>query len=198
MCNGIPEAGQHIQARTLKAYALGTVERNRAIPNVPTSKEAGLPEFQAAPWFALFAPKGTPQAIRDMLSESAKHAASPPQYRRTPHGCRMIGLTPPPGQKGNELPHVAVEATEAAAPEAAEAATAAARPIAIHATAPWVVAPSQLAMLVGLLFPQSLHPLMPFTARGGRDTNKVHPWNAQLLRSDAEALHLEGSCVLLG
>jgi hypothetical protein len=54
----------------LKAYAVGTVERNPAIPNVPTSKEAGLPEFQAAPWFALFTPKRTPQSVRDMLSDA--------------------------------------------------------------------------------------------------------------------------------
>src|SRR6516225_10574259 len=54
MCDGVPESGSHIQAGMLKAYAVGTAERNPAIPNVPTSKEAGLPEFQAAPWFALF------------------------------------------------------------------------------------------------------------------------------------------------
>ena len=100
MCNGIPEAGQHIQAGTLKAYALGTVERNRAIPDVPTSKEAGLPEFQAAPWFALFAPKGTPQAIRDMLTDTLDKALDDPSVRN-----RILDLgadIPPKATRGQQ------------------------------------------------------------------------------------------------
>src|SRR6516225_6678062 len=78
MCDGVPESGSHIQAGMLKAYAVGTAERNPAIPNVPTSKEAGLPEFQAAPWFALFAPKGTPQSVRDTLSDALDKALDDP------------------------------------------------------------------------------------------------------------------------
>ena len=34
---------------------------------MPTTKEAGLPEFQASAWNALFAPKGTPKPIVDKL-----------------------------------------------------------------------------------------------------------------------------------
>jgi tripartite-type tricarboxylate transporter receptor subunit TctC len=82
MCNGVPETGSHIQAGMLKAYAVGTVERNPAIPNVPTSKEAGLPEFQAAPWFALFTPKRTPQSVRDMLSDALDKALDDPSVRK--------------------------------------------------------------------------------------------------------------------
>jgi len=37
---------------------------------VPTSKEAGLPEFQAQAWNALFAPKDTPQPILDKLTDA--------------------------------------------------------------------------------------------------------------------------------
>jgi tripartite-type tricarboxylate transporter receptor subunit TctC len=79
---GIPEAGPHVQAGTLKAYVLGAAERNAAIPNVPTSKEAGLPEFQASPWFALFAPKGTPQAICEKLSDAIDKALDDPSVRK--------------------------------------------------------------------------------------------------------------------
>ena len=82
MCDGVPESGSHIQARMLKAYAVGTAERNPAIPNVPTSKEAGLPEFQAAPWFALFAPKATPQSVRDTLSDALDKALDDPSVRK--------------------------------------------------------------------------------------------------------------------
>jgi tripartite-type tricarboxylate transporter receptor subunit TctC len=68
MLAGISEVGPQIQGGTVKAYATGAAERNPALPNVPTSKEAGLPEFQASPWFALFAPRGTPRSILDKLT----------------------------------------------------------------------------------------------------------------------------------
>jgi tripartite-type tricarboxylate transporter receptor subunit TctC len=48
-CTLIAEISQHALAGTVKVYAIGTAERNPTLPNVPTSVEAGLPEFQAAP-----------------------------------------------------------------------------------------------------------------------------------------------------
>jgi tripartite-type tricarboxylate transporter receptor subunit TctC len=63
MCDQVVSAVPQIQAGTIKAYAVGTAGRNPALPNIPTSTEAGLPEFQASAWNALFAPKGTPPAI---------------------------------------------------------------------------------------------------------------------------------------
>ena len=100
MCDGIPEAGAHIQAGTLKAFAIGADERNPAIPNVPTSKEAGLPEFRASPWFALFAPKGTPQAVRDQLSDAIDKALDDPSVRK-----RLLdigGDIPPKAGRGQQ------------------------------------------------------------------------------------------------
>jgi|SRR5215470_13236368 len=100
MFNGIPESGPHIQAGTLRAYVIGTAERNPAIPNVPTSQEAGLPEFRSSPWFALFAPKGTPQVVRDKLSDAIDKALDDPSVRR-----RMLeigGAIPPKAARGPE------------------------------------------------------------------------------------------------
>ena len=59
---------------TIKAYAIATEERNPSLPNVPTTKEAGMPEFQASAWNALFAPKGTPKAVVDKLSDALSKA----------------------------------------------------------------------------------------------------------------------------
>src|SRR5439155_13967329 len=56
MCNAIPDVVQQVQSGTLKAYAIGTAARNPAPPNVPTSAEVGLADFQALAWHALFAP----------------------------------------------------------------------------------------------------------------------------------------------
>ena len=41
---------------------------------MPTTAEAGLPEFQTSAWFALFAPKGTPKPILDRLTDALDKA----------------------------------------------------------------------------------------------------------------------------
>jgi tripartite-type tricarboxylate transporter receptor subunit TctC len=63
-----------VLGNTIKAYAIGTPDRNPALPNLPTSKEAGLPDFQASAWNALVAPKDTPKAIVEKLSAALDKA----------------------------------------------------------------------------------------------------------------------------
>ena len=62
--NGLVQGTGH-----LRADAAGD-----ACPDVPTSTEAGLPEFQQQGWNGLFAPKGTPQAIIDKLNAALRTA----------------------------------------------------------------------------------------------------------------------------
>ncbi len=68
MIGSISDFGAHIESGAIKAYASASAERSQALPNVPTSQEAGIPEFQTGSWWALFAPKGTPRPILDALS----------------------------------------------------------------------------------------------------------------------------------
>jgi tripartite-type tricarboxylate transporter receptor subunit TctC len=82
MCATIPEVFQQVQSGTLKAYAVGTAQRNPILPNVPTSKEAGLPAFQASAWNALFAPKGTPKTVLDKLTEALDKALDDETVRK--------------------------------------------------------------------------------------------------------------------
>jgi tripartite-type tricarboxylate transporter receptor subunit TctC len=58
----------HVRAGTLKALAIATTKRSPLLPDVPTSAEQGMPQFDCAPFYALFAPKGTPQDIIDKLA----------------------------------------------------------------------------------------------------------------------------------
>jgi putative tricarboxylic transport membrane protein len=74
MTDQIVNAVPQVLGGTIKAYAIGTAERNPALPNVPTSKEGGLPDFQVSAWNALFAPKGTPKPILDKLSAALDKA----------------------------------------------------------------------------------------------------------------------------
>jgi putative tricarboxylic transport membrane protein len=73
-CGATVDVAPHVLAGALKAYAIAADERSPTLPNVPTTKEAGLPEFKAMPWFALFAPKGTPRPILDKLSDALDRA----------------------------------------------------------------------------------------------------------------------------
>jgi tripartite-type tricarboxylate transporter receptor subunit TctC len=82
MCATIPEVFQQARSGTVKAYAVGTAQRNPTLPNVPTSKEAGLPAFQASAWNALFAPKGTPKTVVDKLTEALDKALDDETVRK--------------------------------------------------------------------------------------------------------------------
>src|SRR5258706_10147154 len=68
MSAAIADAVQQVKGGTIKALAIASPERNQALPEVPTSREAGLPEFEVRGWNALFAPKATPTPILDQLT----------------------------------------------------------------------------------------------------------------------------------
>jgi len=74
MCDQIVNAVPQVQGGTIKAYAIATDKRDASLPNVPTTAEAGLPDFQASAWNALFAPKDTPKEIVASLSAALDKA----------------------------------------------------------------------------------------------------------------------------
>jgi tripartite-type tricarboxylate transporter receptor subunit TctC len=56
-----------IKAGKLKALGYGGSTRSKLLPDLPTVAEAGIPGFEAAIWWGLFAPAGTPKSIVDKL-----------------------------------------------------------------------------------------------------------------------------------
>jgi tripartite-type tricarboxylate transporter receptor subunit TctC len=75
--------------------ALGVAEpvRSRAMPNIPTLREAGVANFSAMSWLAIFAPRGTPDdRIARLNAEIAKIAATPDAQKVL----RAAGLEPAP------------------------------------------------------------------------------------------------------
>jgi tripartite-type tricarboxylate transporter receptor subunit TctC len=70
VCDPILGPLPHVRAGTIKAHAIATTKRHPALPDVPTAAEGGLPEFFAAPFYAVFAPKGTPQPVLDKLVDA--------------------------------------------------------------------------------------------------------------------------------
>jgi tripartite-type tricarboxylate transporter receptor subunit TctC len=59
----------HVKAGKLKAVAVSGESRIKALPQMPTFAEAGLPGFDVKTWNGVLAPAGTPKAIVDRLSE---------------------------------------------------------------------------------------------------------------------------------
>jgi len=62
MCDVISTALPQIEGKTVKAMAVLNRDRTPVLPDLPTAQEAGLSNFEAPGWFALFLPKGTPDA----------------------------------------------------------------------------------------------------------------------------------------
>jgi tripartite-type tricarboxylate transporter receptor subunit TctC len=73
-CPDVFNALPHLRAGTIKAYAISAYARHPILPEVPTSKEAGLPEFQVSIWSGLFVPKATPKPILDKLTGALDQA----------------------------------------------------------------------------------------------------------------------------
>jgi tripartite-type tricarboxylate transporter receptor subunit TctC len=74
MCDQTTNTTKQIKAGTIKAYAVTTPERLAVLPDVPTTKEAGVDGMEFAIWHGLYAPKGTPAEIVDRLSKSLQVA----------------------------------------------------------------------------------------------------------------------------
>lgn len=70
-CDTVSGAVPQVQADTVKALAYFGKTRSPALPNLPTAQEQGLAGFEAYTWNAIFAPKGTPDAIVRKLNEAA-------------------------------------------------------------------------------------------------------------------------------
>src|SRR5262249_11789718 len=70
MFDQVVSATPHILAGAVKPIAVTAPKRAAAIPDVPSSTEAGLPELQTIAWTALFFPKGTPQPIVERVNSA--------------------------------------------------------------------------------------------------------------------------------
>jgi tripartite-type tricarboxylate transporter receptor subunit TctC len=72
----------NIRAGQLRALAVTSAQRAPAAPEIPTVAEAGLPGFEAATWFALVAPVGTPSDVLARLNAEVKRAIALPDVKQ--------------------------------------------------------------------------------------------------------------------
>jgi tripartite-type tricarboxylate transporter receptor subunit TctC len=91
---------QQVQAGGLKAFLIATDKRSPALPDVPTSAEAGLPDFKVSAWNALFAPKKTPKDVVAKLEDALNKALSDEATRKRLHD--LGGVIPEGKERGGQ------------------------------------------------------------------------------------------------
>jgi len=84
------DIGTLVKAGKARLLATSGARRSAAFPDVPTFKESGY-DMEAVPWYALFAPAGTPQAVIDRLSAAAVAAVRDPALKGK---LEQMGLEP--------------------------------------------------------------------------------------------------------
>jgi tripartite-type tricarboxylate transporter receptor subunit TctC len=82
LCDSASSATQAITGGLVKGVVLASPGRLATLPNVPTSTEAGLPDFQIQGWYALFAPKNTPAPIIARLNAALRKAVANADYQK--------------------------------------------------------------------------------------------------------------------
>ncbi len=96
MFDSITSAAPHIQSGKLRALGVTSARRSATLPGVPTIAEAGVPGYEVSPWFAVFAPAGTPAPIVQKLNAALLDAMKQPETRARfdAIGAEPIGSTP--------------------------------------------------------------------------------------------------------
>ncbi len=91
-----PTAIPQVKGGKVRALLVTSPQRLAALPETPTSAEAGLKDFTATNWFGIAAPKGTPQPIIDKLQAEVKKALASPDLakRFAEQGASPGGLSP--------------------------------------------------------------------------------------------------------
>lgn len=89
-------AGDLIQGGRIRALAVTGPDRLRVLPEVPTFKEAGLPEFEYDSWFGVLAPAGTAKAIVEKVNREIAEVLQLPDVkaRFEPQGVVLVSTSP--------------------------------------------------------------------------------------------------------
>jgi tripartite-type tricarboxylate transporter receptor subunit TctC len=92
----ISNAAPLIREGKLRAFAVTSLKRSAAAPELPTMIEAGYPGFEAVPWFGLMAPAGTSPAIIDKLHRETVKVLTQPDARKKLEdlGLDVVGNSP--------------------------------------------------------------------------------------------------------
>ena len=93
-----------IQDGKIKAYGVTSADRIKAMPDLPTIAEAGLPGFAATGWFSVVAAAGTPRPIIDKLNGVLMPYIKRPEVQDKLQGLAITPLTSTPDELEKFIP----------------------------------------------------------------------------------------------
>jgi tripartite-type tricarboxylate transporter receptor subunit TctC len=79
--DGLGTSAPQIASGKLRALAVTATQRVPAFPDLPTSAEAGLPGYEFATWYGIFAPKNTPAPVIERMIKEVKAALALPAFK---------------------------------------------------------------------------------------------------------------------
>ena len=85
-----------VKAGKLRTLAVSTAQRSQLTPDIPTMKEAGLPEIENVAWMAIMAPSTTPDEIVERMNREINAVLAMPETKEKMHAQYMepIGGSP--------------------------------------------------------------------------------------------------------
>jgi len=104
--DNLPVYLPHIQSGGIRALAVTSSKRWFNLPDVPTIAESGVPGYEAAPWWYVSAPAGTPVDIVKKLSDEIVRGIKLPDIEKK---IRDAGAAPLPGTSEELAKHIATE-----------------------------------------------------------------------------------------
>lgn len=92
----LPAVAQQALAGNVRALAVLAPARSSVLPDVPTTREAGMPGLEAGTWYTVMAPAGTPKSIVAKLNQQINTALAEPAFRKRvmDMGLTVMGGTP--------------------------------------------------------------------------------------------------------
>ncbi len=90
----IPVAQSELQSGRVRPIAMSSAQRVKALPEVPTLAEAGLPGYESVSSMVLYAPRATPPAIIGRLNAATRKVMADPDFVRLVEGQGFV-LAPP-------------------------------------------------------------------------------------------------------
>ena len=94
--NSIGTALPQIKAGKVRPLAIVSASRSKALPDVPTFPELGVPKLNGGAWFGIFAPAGTPKAVVEKISADINFFLNQPDMQKwlRDQGLEPTGMTP--------------------------------------------------------------------------------------------------------
>jgi len=81
--DGLGSSAGHIRAGRIKPLAVASAQRSPSFPDVPTTAEAGVPNYEVSTWYAMWALAGTPQDVVDRMAAEVTKALNTPKLKET-------------------------------------------------------------------------------------------------------------------